>query len=68
MVAPSQANFLLVKMPMAGRAVYDSLLGEGVIVRPMSPPLESFIRVTIGRPEENDRFLESLGRVLEGIG
>ncbi|MCZ6807825.1 MAG: histidinol-phosphate transaminase [Deltaproteobacteria bacterium] len=63
-VAPSQANFLLLKMPKAGRAVYEALLHEGVIVRPMSPPLESWIRVTVGRPEENTRFLESLERVL----
>lgn len=63
-VAPSQANFLLVKMPRPARAVYEALLREGVIVRPMAPPLESWIRVTIGRPEENARFLESLARVL----
>ena len=63
-VAPSQANFLLVKMPKAGRAVYEALLHEGVIVRPMRPPLESWIRITVGRPEENTRFLESLERVL----
>ena len=63
-VAPSQANFLLAKMPKAGRAVYEALLREGVIVRAMPPPLESWIRVTVGRPEENSRFLESLERVL----
>ena len=63
-IAPSQANFLLVKMPTAGRTVYEALLHEGVIVRAMPPPLESWIRVTVGRPEENSRFLESLERVL----
>ncbi|MDH3726669.1 MAG: histidinol-phosphate transaminase [Myxococcales bacterium] len=63
-VAPSQANFLLVKMPKAGRAVYEALLHEGVIVRAMHSPLESWIRVTVGRPEENVRFLEGLDRVL----
>lgn len=63
-VAPSQANFLLAKMPKAGRVVYEALLREGIIVRAMPPPLESWIRVTVGRPEENSRFLESLERVL----
>ncbi len=63
-VAPSQANFLLVKMPKAGRAVYEALLREGVIVRAMHAPLESWIRVTVGRPEETTRFLEALDRVL----
>ncbi len=64
-VAPSQANFLLVKMPKAGRAVYEALLHEGVIVRAMHSPLESWIRVTVGRPDENASFLKALDRVLE---
>ncbi len=63
-VAPSQANFVLVDVRRPGRAVYEALLHEGVIVRPMSAPLESSIRVTVGKPEENERFLSSLARVL----
>ncbi|MDH3201563.1 MAG: histidinol-phosphate transaminase [Myxococcales bacterium] len=67
-VAPSQANFLLVKMPNSGRAVYEALLHEGVIVRAMHAPLGSWVRVTVGRPEENTRFLEALDRVLRESG
>lgn len=63
-VAPSQANFLLVNVQRSGRAVYEALLHEGVIVRAMPPPLGSWIRVTVGRPEEHERLLHSLGRVL----
>ena len=63
-VAPSQANFVLADVGQPGRAVYEALLTEGVIVRPMGPPLERWVRVTVGRPEENQRFLEALGRVL----
>jgi histidinol-phosphate aminotransferase len=63
-VAPSQANFVLVDLRRPGRAVYEALLHEGVIVRPMPAPLESSIRVTVGKPEENERFLRSLERVL----
>ena len=63
-VAPSQANFVLVDVQQPGRVVYEALLHEGVIVRAMPAPLESWIRVTIGKPEENERFLHSLGRVL----
>ncbi len=63
-VAPSQANFVLVDVQRPGRAVYEALLHEGVIVRAMPPPLHSWIRVTIGTPDENERFLLSLGRVL----
>ncbi|MEM7139214.1 MAG: histidinol-phosphate transaminase [Myxococcota bacterium] len=63
-VPESQANFLLVYTPTPGRGVYEALLREGVIVRPMASPLTSAIRVTVGRPEENARFLEALDRVL----
>lgn len=63
-VAPSQANFVLVDVGRPGRAVYESLLREGVIVRPMRAPIESCIRVTVGLPEENTVFLEALRRVL----
>ena len=63
-VAPSQANFVLVDVGRPGRAVYEALLQEGVIVRAMASPLESWIRVTVGKPEENARFLHSLERVL----
>ncbi len=65
-VAPSQGNFVLVDVEKPGRAVYEDLLREGVIVRAMGPPLQSWIRVTVGKPEENERFLHSLERVLKG--
>jgi histidinol-phosphate aminotransferase len=64
-VAPSQANFLLVDVQRPGRAVYEALLHEGVIVRAMPEPLQSSIRVTVGKPEQNERFLDSLERVLK---
>ena len=63
-VAPSQANFVLVDLKRPGRSVYEALLREGVIVRAMSEPLQSWIRVTVGKPEENERFLQALERVL----
>lgn len=63
-VAPSQANFVLVDVARPGRAVYEALLQHGVIVRAMAPPLEEWIRVTVGLPDENERFLAALDRVL----
>jgi len=64
-VAPSQANFVLINVEQPGRAIYEALLREGVIVRAMPPPLESWIRVTVGKPAQNERFLQSLERVLK---
>lgn len=63
--APSQANFVLVDVGQPGRVVYDHLLREGVIVRPMPSPLESWLRVTVGLPQENQRFLDALRSVLK---
>lgn len=58
---PSQANFLYFNVGIDGRRAYDALLREGVIVRHIRGPM---LRVTIGQPTENRRFLESLARVL----
>jgi histidinol-phosphate aminotransferase len=38
-------------------AVYNNLLRKGVIIRPMGPKA---VRVTIGLPDENRRFIEAL--------
>jgi histidinol-phosphate aminotransferase len=62
-VAPSQANFVLVDVQRNGRATYDALLKKGVIVRPFAN-LPSSLRVTLGMPAENDRFLAALSEVL----
>ena len=60
----TQANFFLVKVG-DGKKVYDALLRKGVIVRPMaSYNLPEYIRVTVGLPEENRRFLDSFKSVV----
>jgi histidinol-phosphate aminotransferase len=56
---PTEANFFLIKVG-DGKGVYEALLKKGVIVRPMaSYGLPEFIRVTVGLPEENRRFVEA---------
>ena len=62
---PSQANFILVRTGQVGR-VYEELLRRGVIVRPVGPEFPDHVRVTVGTPDENRKFLESLSRVREG--
>jgi histidinol-phosphate aminotransferase len=54
--APSQANFIAMRVAGDPKAVSDLLLREGVIVRPMG----SLIRVTVGTEDENRRFLKAL--------
>ncbi len=61
---PSHANFLLVKVGDAGR-VYQKLLQQGVIVRPVANyGLPEWLRVTVGMPDENRRFLAALSGAL----
>lgn len=65
-VAPSQANFVTLQVGRPGREVYDGLLRRGVIVRDLGPPLGDWLRVSLGEPAENDRFVEALRAVLNG--
>ncbi len=59
-VWPSDANFLLVR---AGAGAYESLLGQGVIVRPLAGfGLPEHVRVTVGTKEENERLVAALRR------
>jgi len=61
---PSHANFLLVRVGDGAR-VYEHLLRRGVIVRPVANyGLPAHVRVTIGLPEENRRFLTALESAL----
>jgi histidinol-phosphate aminotransferase len=72
---PSGANFILFRPPArgsgggpqeAGGAVWQGLLEKDVLVRDFSrwPRIAGCLRVTIGRPEENDTFLTALKEVL----
>lgn len=61
MVYPSDANFLLVKMDDA-RAVYEYLLGRGIVVRDRSKVelCEDCLRITVGTEKENAELVKSL--------
>jgi histidinol-phosphate aminotransferase len=61
-VYQSQANFVFVDAGVDSRMLFGELLKEGVIVRDGSifgKDFATFLRVTIGTPEENDRFLKA---------
>ena len=61
----SKGNFIAVDLGREGMPVYQGLLREGVIVRPVANyGMPNFLRVTIGLPAENTRFLEALTKVL----
>lgn len=75
---PSQANFLFARVAPAfaqkvdadgggkdaAARLYDLLLREGIITRPMGPAgFSDALRITIGLPAENDRLLATLARL-----
>jgi len=63
-IHPSDANFLLVKMPNAN-LVYDELIDKKVIVRNRSKVLlcEDCLRITVGIRAENDRLVEAISEI-----
>lgn len=63
----SDANFILFRpTSRPGREVWQALLDRSVLVRDTSswPGLDGCLRVTVGTPEEDDRFLAALREVL----
>jgi histidinol-phosphate aminotransferase len=64
---PSDANFILFRpRQRSATAVWEGLLARSVLVRDCStwPGLPECLRVTVGTPGENDRFLGALEEVL----
>ena len=62
---PSVGNFICVDVGKDAAKVYDALLYQGVIVRPVANyEMPDYLRVTVGLPEENERFLQALKKVL----
>ena len=61
----SHTNFILLDTKKPAADVYEAMLKKGVIVRSMKGyGLPTFIRVTVGTPEENRRFIAALDAVL----
>ncbi len=59
-VTSSQANFVLFAPESSPLELADAMLQDGVIVRPMGP----WIRVSVGTPDENQRFIDALDSAL----
>ena len=64
---PTQANFFLMKIGEKAERVYEGLLREGVIVRVMTGRgLQHYLRISVGLPGENEKFIQALKKVLAG--
>jgi histidinol-phosphate aminotransferase len=64
---PSQANFILCRLDdRLGQEVADALAAQGILVRRYSDPsLADTIRITVGRPDQNDALLAALQAILD---
>jgi histidinol-phosphate aminotransferase len=61
----SAGNFVAVDTGQAAAVVYERLLREGVIVRPVANyGMPNHLRVTVGLADENGRFLSAMEKVL----
>lgn len=63
----SVTNFILVKTQFAdARPLVRAIADRGVLIRSYADPLlQSYFRVSVGLPEENDQFLHTLQEALE---
>lgn len=62
---PSVANFISVDVGQAALPIYQALLAQGVIVRPVANyGLPRHLRITVGTSEQNRRVLRALDQVL----
>ncbi|MEW5837940.1 MAG: histidinol-phosphate transaminase [Pseudomonadota bacterium] len=65
---PSMGNFLCVDMQRTAHPVYDALLRQGVITRPVGGyGLPNHLRVSIGTQAENARFLAAMQMVMQAF-
>ena len=66
---PSFGNFIAVEVGEQSAGIYQALLSHGVIVRPVAGyGMPRHLRVSVGLPEENDRFLDALAQSLVSAG
>ncbi len=67
--APSAGNFVLADLGRPAASCYQALLRAGVIVRPVANyGLPNHLRITVGLPEQNERFLGAMRAAMAGSG
>lgn len=62
-VFPSEANFVLVRVPDAART-FERLRAQAVLVKNLHPALPGCLRITVGTPEENRILLSAMKEAL----
>lgn len=66
---PSRTNFVTADFERPAKAIYEALLAEGIIIRPMDGyGMPHHLRISVGLESENSRLLATLDSILrEGV-
>lgn len=66
---PTVGNFITIDFEQDAMPIYEALLREAVIVRPIANyGLPNHLRISISTPEDNQRCLDALDKVLQELG
>jgi len=61
---PTEANFIFIDLKGDSEVIFEKLLKKGIIIRPGKTwGCPNFIRVTIGTPYENEKFIQALKEI-----
>ena len=65
-VYKSEANFILFKIPNCAEKIFNALKQQRILIKRMSPQglLIDCLRVTIGTPAENEKFISALKLIM----
>jgi len=65
-ILPCYGNFITLNLERDTLPIYQSLLQQGIIVRPLHAyQMPNHLRITIGTSEQNQLWLEALGKILK---
>ena len=65
---PTETNFIFIDLKEDADVIFEKLLKKGVIIRPGKPyGCTNFIRVTVGTPYENKKFIQAI-REIKNVG
>jgi len=65
-IYPSEANFFLIEVPVEPKLIFEDLYSQGILIRDVSsyPMLSRCLRISVGKPDENNRLLSALHAAL----
>jgi histidinol-phosphate aminotransferase len=61
---PANGNFIFVNIESSGLEMFQSLLKQGIIIRAGFGKYPNYIRVSVGTPEQNEKFIAALKHAL----